>query len=724
MGNWRALPDWGSAQIAAERERWLLWAPVCFGAGIGVYFALSGEPPAMAGIFVFALALAAAWRLRGRLVPALLLLGLVFGAAGFAAAQLRSHMVAAPALTKTYGPASVGGLVTRVEMLPGGPRVTLGQLQMKGLAASRTPEYVRITLRRGDAVEIGEQIEVFARLSPPMPPSAPGAYDFQRRAWFDRLGATGFALGHVRHLVPAAESRVWSPGLVLTALRLHMGERIARALPGESGAIAAALMTGDRSAISRQSLDAMRDSGLAHLLAISGLHLGLVAATLFFGLRALLALSEDLTLRRPIKKWAALAALAGSFGYLMLAGATVPTQRAFAMTGLVLLAVMLDRQAISMRLVAWAAVLVLAIAPESLLGASFQMSFAAVVGLVAFYEALREPARGLRAAFGRGMVARLGLYAAAVATTTVIASFATGLVALHHFGRIAIYGLPANMLAVPLTALWIMPWAVIAAVLMPLGLEGLPLTMMGWGIDGLLWIAGGISGWPGAVQPVAALPGHGLAVMALGGLWLCLWRRRWRYLGLLGLAAGLAGYWLQEGPDILVSDDGALMAVRMEDGRLSLSESRRGRRIAESWLEQQGQGEALYWPDGGESPDGRLRCDGLGCIYRAGGRSVSLLADGLAQDEDCRIADIVISARPMRRRCTGPELVIDRFDLWRHGATAIWLDGDVPRLRTVAEYQGDRPWSSRGGRARPAKKQGRTQGDPAVPTGYAGREDQ
>jgi competence protein ComEC len=680
--------------VAGEHERWLLWAPVSFGIGVGVYFGLASEPPALTGISIFAAAGLVSWRLRANLVLALVLLGIAIGAAGFAAAQLRTHLVAAPVLEKSYGPAGVTGSVVRIEPRPDGPRVTLEQVSLNRIDAEATPALVRIKLRRGDIVDIGDRIDVFAKLSPPSAPASPGAYDFQRRSWFQGLGAVGFAMGRVRPAAGGMEES-WSPVLFMTALRLRMSARIRTALPGESGAIAAALMTGDRSAISQESLDSMRDSGLAHLLAISGLHLGLVATTLFFGLRALLALSERLTLRHAIKKWAAVAAMAGSFAYLLLAGATVPTQRAFVMTGLVLLAVLLDRQAISMRLVAWAAMIILAIAPESMLGASFQMSFAAVVALVAFYEAFRGRFRVVRMAAGHAIAGRIALYAGGVAATTVIASFATGLIALHHFARIAVFGLPANMLAVPLTALWIMPWAVIAAVLMPLGLDGLPLVLMGWGIDGLLWIAGGISAWPGAVRPVAALPVGGLILVALGGLWLCLWRRRWRHAGLLGMLAGLASPWMLQGPDMLVSDDGRLMAVRTADGRLSLSERRRERRVAEDWLEQEGQGERLYWPEPGESGDGRLRCDGLGCIYRAEGLTAALLRDGMAHDEDCRLVDILVSQRPVRGRCPAPSLVIDRFDLWRHGATAIWLDGGNIRVRTVAEYQGARPWSSR-----------------------------
>ncbi|MBE9556562.1 MAG: ComEC/Rec2 family competence protein [Proteobacteria bacterium] len=700
MTGWAQIRDRLTETVAGERERWLLWAPVAFGVGVGVYFALPKEPPAMAGVFVLVAAGLISWRLRTNLLLALVLSGVAFGAAGFAAAQLRTNLVAVPVLEKSYGPSGVTGRVVRVELRPDGPRVTLEHVSLKGVDEAATPALVRIKLRRGDVVDIGDRIDVYAKLSPPSAPSAPGAYDFQRRSWFHGLGAVGFAMGRVRPAEQNGAEDGWSPALFMAALRLHMTERIRAALPGESGAIAAALMTGDRSAISQESLDAMRDSGLAHLLAISGLHLGLVAATLFFGLRALLALSERLTLRQPIKKWAAGAAMTGSFTYLLLAGATVPTQRAFVMTGLVLLAVLLDRQAISMRLVAWAAMIILVIAPEAMLGASFQMSFAAVVALVAFYEASRDRFRAVRTAAGHGIAARIGLYAGGVAATSIVAGFATGLIALHHFGRIAVFGLPANMLAVPLTALWIMPWAVMAAVLMPLGLEGVPLTLMGWGIEGLLWVAGGISAWPGAVRPVAALPIGGLVLVALGGLWLCLWRRRWRYAGLLGIAAGLASLWTLQGPDILVSDDGRLMAVRMADGELSVSERRREKRTAGDWREQEGQGASLYWPENGISRDGRLRCDGLGCIYRAGGWTVALLRDGMAHDEDCRIVDVLISQRPVRGNCPAPSLVIDRFDLWRHGAAAIWFDGDDIRVRTVADFQGARPWSSRRDRGR------------------------
>lgn len=673
-----------------ERERWPLWVPVFLGIGIAIYFALPAEPAPWNGglAFLVSMALVAAARRNAAALVAGLACALVAG--GFGAAQLRSHLVAAPVLQGHYGPALVSGVVVQVEELPDGARVTLEQVKLAGYASERTPQRIRVSLRPADRPTVAARIEVFAKLSPPFAPAMPGAFDFQRSAWFKGLGATGFALGPMR-LAP--DTAVSSVRLDMASLRYRVAARIRQSLPGQTGAVAAALLTGDRSAISQSTLHSMRDSGLAHLLAISGLHLGLVAATLFFGVRAVLALSERLALRHPIKKWAAGAAIAGSLGYLLLAGAPVPTQRAFLMTGLVLTAVLLDREAISMRLVAWAAVAVLLLAPESLLGASFQMSFAAVVALVAFYEAARGRMQRLRSNLSGGLLGRSAVYAVGVAATTIIASVATGLIGLHHFGRIAVYGLPANLLAVPVTALWIMPWAVISVLLMPFGLDGPGLVAMGWGIDAVLQIAETVAGWPGSVRHVPAMPMSGLVLVALGGLWLCLWRRRWRHLGLAAILAGLATVPLSRGPDIIVSEDARLMAVRLSDGRLSLSNAVRERFHAGIWLERAGQSDAEPWPAGGSTPDHRLTCDSLGCVYRVAGLEIALLRDGQALEEDCRRADILVSAVPVRGRCPHPRPVIDRFDLWRNGATALWVDRDRVRIQTVADGQGNRPWS-------------------------------
>jgi competence protein ComEC len=460
-----------------------------------------------------------------------------------------------------------------------------------------------------------------------------------------------------------------------------------------------ALLTGLRGGIPEAVVAALRDAGLAHLLAISGLHLGLMAGFAFFIVRLALAAVEPVALRYPIKKWAAAAALLAAFSYMLLTGATVPTQRAFVMAALVLVAVMIDREAISMRPVALAALVVLALRPESLLSASFQLSFAAVVGLVAFYEAVRRhwPA----AARARSRWRRAGLYVAAVAATTVVASLATAPFAAFHFGRIATLGLVANLIAVPVTALWIMPWGLLALALMPVGLEGLALAPMEWGIALVIAVARACAGLPGAVVLLPAWPLSALVGIALGGLWLCLWRGRWRWAGLAGLGLGLALSASGRPPDILVDETGRLFAVRTGDGALALSSTRVARFVGSMWLRRNGQEAPAPWAEAGDDeawPDGTLRCDRLACVYRPRGKPlVALVRDPRALAEDCALAQVVVAAVPVRGACDGPALVVDRFDLWRGGAHALWLgkDGEDVRVADVESRQGRRPWARR-----------------------------
>lgn len=706
----------------AERTRWSLWLAVALGVGTWSYFALPVEPPSWLGAAAVGLPALAAlwgWRRRARGTAALFLTSVVVTAAGlgFAAAQLRATRAEAPVLETRWGPGLVSGRVVSAATLPKGLRLVLDRVTLAGIAPARTPARVRVRVRRrapGDGsarppdFAPGDRVRLRALLFPPPAPSAPGAFDFQRYAWFLRLGAVGIALGRPQ-LVRRAEDR----GLALwwAGVRQAIAARVRAARDDGAGTIAAALLTGDRAAIPETALVAMRNSGLAHLLAISGLHIGLVAGFLFFGIRAGLALVPGLALCRPIKKWAALAALFGAFAYLLLSGATVPTQRAYVMIGLVFLAVLLDRTAMSMRLVAWAAALVLLLAPESILGASFQMSFAAVVALIAAYETLAP--RLLRRAGGqqRGLWRRAALYLAGIALTTLVASAATSVFAIYHFNRLAAYGLAANLVAVPLMGFWIMPWGLVALALMaPLGFERLALAPMDAGIALMLRVAETVSGWSGAVTLVPAMPAAGLALAVFGGLWLCLWRGRWRRFGLLGVVAALVTIPLARPPDILVTGDARLLAVRGADGRYMLSTRRAERFAAEGWLRRAGQDKANPWPRKGQSRDGRLRCDAAGCIYRARGHVVALIRDERALAEDCAMAEVVVSVEPVRLPCPAARVVVDRIDLWREGGYAIWLEANGIRVESVNGNRGTRPWvplprSRRGGPRRTSRRE-------------------
>ena len=321
-------------------------------------------------------------------------------------AQWRTASVAAPVLGERLGPIGIEGRVVRVEAVGRNRRLALDRARIERLDAERIPLRVRIRVPgREPDVTPGAWVRALAILAPPPPPVAPGAFDFQRQSYFRQLGAVGFSLGRPHVL---AREAVSGPMVWVETVRQAIGARIGRALSGERAAVARALMIGDRGAIPDSVIDALRDSGLAHLLAISGLHIGLVAGIVFFGVRAGLALVPSIALRFPIKKWAAAAAVLAALGYALVAGATVPTQRAFLMIGLVLLAVMVDRRGLTMRSVAMAATVILLFRPESLLGASFQLSFAAVTALIAVYEVFRVRPIAESAPWGGILIWRAG----------------------------------------------------------------------------------------------------------------------------------------------------------------------------------------------------------------------------------------------------------------------------------------------------------------------------
>ena len=695
---WRGLGAWLAANLAAERGRWPLWLPGFMGAGIGVYFWLSFEPSIWLGPALLTLGLAAvalAWRRAAWRWPAAAALAL---ALGFAAAQLEAHSVVAPVLGHRVNGA-LAGRVLVVDPLSEGSRLTIAPASLADFAPENLPARVRVRLRHGDGgVAPGDGVRLRVSLEPPPGPAMPGAYDFERRAWFDRLGGVGYALSAPERFA------VQTPGAVaqaVEALRQAVTRRIRAALPGPDGAIAAALITGETHAIPPNDAGAFRDAGLAHILVIAGLHMGLVAGICFFALRAIFALIPPIALNHPTKKYAAALALLVTFLYMLLSGATVSSRRAFVMIALALLAVLVDRLSLSARALALAAVAIMLMTPDSATGPSFQMSFAAVAALVAFYEAWR----GRLATWYResGALRRLGLYALGIAFTTIVTTVATAPFTVYHFNRFPLYSVAANVVAVPITGFWVMPWAIVACLLMPLHLESLALIPMSWGIDAITAIAKGVTSWPGAVMNLPSMPAWGIAAAAAGGLWLAIWQRRWRWFGVLPLAFGLLSAGFERPPDILISGDAKLVAVRAADGTYLPSKAKGDRATVDSWTKRAATVMGPAWPVTGSSSDGLLACDAGSCRYTARGAVVTLLRDPDRFDRaQCR-ADLVVAPVPAWRICPGARIV-DRIDDYRDGGTAAWLDQGAVRLESVRDYQGARLWSPR--RSRRSKMSG------------------
>ena len=514
---------------------------------------------------------------------------------------------------------------------------------------------------------------MLARLRPPAGPVLPGGYDFARADFYEGVGGSGFAYGAAKPADIGEAPLGIRLATPVARMRQTIRERIVAALPGDNGQIAAALVMGDRRGISETTQDAMRASGLGHILAISGLHMALVAGAAFWLIRALLALSPTLAINRPIRKWAAAAALGVAAFYLAISGSGVSTERAFVMLAIMLIAVMIDRRAITLRNVALAALVVLVIEPESVLTASFQMSFAATLALVAGYEAIRDRAdRALIVADlrERGVTSRFWLSTRGLLLTSLIAGLATTPFAIYHFQRAAPLTLFANLAAMPVVGLIVMPMAFFAVLLMPFGLEQLPLTAMGWGLDWVVAVARTAAEWSAGWGGVPMAPVSALLLVVAGFLWLALWRETWRLAGLVPIAAAVPILLLTPRPDILVDESGLTAAVRGADGLYRIINTKEDRFAVETWL----RADADPRPVTDALSEG-VRCDPIGCVAnRADGSPVAVSLDPAAFADDCHMAGVVISRFAAPRSCSDTAFVIDRDVLAAGGAQALYRE--------------------------------------------------
>jgi competence protein ComEC len=412
-------------------------------------------------------------------------------------------------------------------------------------------------------------------LSPPGGAAEPGGFDFQRHAWFQSLGGVGYTR------VPALLLEAPAPGAQrLFSLRMRMSAAVQAAIPGQPGAFAAAVLTGDRSGLEQGPIQDMRDSNIAHLLAISGLHMGLLTGFVYAALRMGFALIPVLALRYPIRKWAAVGALGAGAFYLLLSGGNVATERAFIQVAVMFTAVTLDRRAITLRSVAIAAIIVLLRRPETLMSPGFQMSFAATTALVAAFQALQ----------GRAWMRNWpgwvkGIWA--LVMSSLIAGGATAPFAMAHFNRLAVYGLPANMLTVPVMGSVVIPFAVLALLLTPFGLSWVAFWIMEKALEWILGVASRIADLPGAVEMVPSPPGAVLALIAMGGIGLCLWNGRGRWVMLAPMLAGAVIWTGAERPAVLISESGGLVGQMTDTGR-ALSRARGDGFVARIWLENDG----------------------------------------------------------------------------------------------------------------------------------------
>ena len=696
----------------AARGTGFLFLPVFMAAGALTYFVQ--DYPIAAALTVVVLAALAAATVFARQRPALLALLLVAASfhAGVVAADFETRR-SATEITGSPVATAVTGRVVRIEhRADGRVRLTLDVLATARPTLRYSPERVRLTARSvPDELTPGEVLNGYARLMPPSGPVRPGGYDFAFESWFDGIGAIGFFLGNPERVEWQAERtrQEWLADRV-EAARLAIATRVRERMGGDEGEIAAALIAGVRGGIPDEINEALRRTGLAHVLSISGLHMALVALTVMLALRLGFALFPDFASRHPTKKYGAALALLACLVYLVISGAAVAAQRSFIMLAVMLLALLCDRAALTMRNLAIAALIVIAISPHEVMGPSFQMSFGATAALIGGYAAwsqhrARQPRRRLQQGVAASLSRRVvyGIYG--LAMTSIIAGLATTIYGVYHFHRVSPYALGANLLAMPVVSFLVMPWAVAGGLLMPIGLDWLPLAVMGKGLELVI----GIATWFSQRSPIdavglmspASVIAFTLALVAatLPTTWL-----RLTALPIAAIAFGLV--WTRTLPDVLVSEDGRLMAVVTTDGLLAVNRARPNAFTIENWTMATA---AAGWqqPARAGTAGGTERtapvfvCEAQTCVATTAGgaRVVHTASESEALVQCGSAAVIVIDDATARNPCTnnpGP-VVLTKRDLALRGSAAVYFTAADGGATVVARTQQairqpPRPW--------------------------------
>lgn len=669
--------------LSRSREPVIAWIALAFGFGAIAYLAMPVEPNWLLTVLLIGCSVVLLLRVRraGGLVAAAALL--LSAMAGFGWTKLHVDLTGTEQIDWRRGPVEIIGDVVLAEPRGGSTaRLTINVVAFEDWSDATRPSRIRVSRRGLETLpEPGQRVRLRAILMPPPDAGYPGGFDFRRQAFFNGLGAVGFALTDPEVIGGQTPPRRLALRDWIETIRQTVERRLIEAAPGPTGGLAAALIVGKRGGIDENAEADLRDTGLAHILAISGLHMALFAGTVFALVRGGFALFPGVSARLPIKKVAASAALIGAVAYLALSGASIATQRAFIMAVVMFVAVLVDRPALTLRNVALAALIVLVIAPEAAAGASFQMSFAAATALVVVYQAWNT--RRITAHNGRPVIMWLFGYVLALALTSVVAGLATAPYAAYHFNRVAAYGLVANMLAMPAFGTLVMPVAALTLLSLPFGLERLPLTIMNWGIGYILAVADMIAAWEGARIMLAAQPGVTAVALTLALYVFCI-ARGWVRLAavpLMAIGVGVAAYTTP--PDVLIARNGDMIAVRDQTG-LRIAGISRSSYTVDLWRRVL----ALEPPVADEAFQ---RCRRSMCRLEANGITIALFDTLPEPGTACNAAIVVLRGR-RQNACPDADMLLDWDDIDRNGAMAIWRTPSGFTIRAARERSYHRPW--------------------------------
>lgn len=685
-----------------EKYNLILWFPVCQCVGILTYFSLSFEPSYIS-IFLLLSPILILIAILYRKY-AILCIALIAVLIGFTASKLRTALVDTQILDKERYVKNIVATVKDINdrgsykqfllsvstiskpspVIPAPPFVIPAGIQKKkiwipasraGMTPDRALDNIRISVRTKveKGIKIGDQVKLSAKLFPLKIAPSEHAYDFARIAYYQKISATGFATSKIA-LHKKAEARKFQE--YIESFRQYIYENLQQNIKKPHADIISALLIGKKDGIDQKTMDAIRDSGIAHLFAISGLHLSFIAGLFFVVFRNLFAISETLTLKYNTKKISAFLTILPTTFYLLITGMQISAQRAYIMVILVLVAIMIERKYRGLIAIAFAAAVILSVEPEAILKPGFQMSFSAVLALVASYQINANKLFKIK----------IMKYFVSIMISSVIASLATVPYTIYNFNYFSISGIITNLVAIPIVTLIIIPLGIIYVLLIPLGIEWIIAPFIERPIDSILYITNAIASLQYLVIPIRTFPTSSIIIITLGLLWLCLWERNWRFLGIFFIVLGICFSATYKTPDILINADNV---AAKESDNLLYSLTRKNRNfVVKTWAKQNGQNQILNHKKYNNS-DKRLKCNDYGCIYNKGNNKSVLLA---YKEEDilrnCNSVDLIIQLSEFDYSACNAK-IIKHADLETYGTHSVWLTNRYVKINKV---RSNRPW--------------------------------
>lgn len=698
-----------SKQINSEAElgNFFLFLPVFSGAGAIWYFNLSFEPSllylfvllVLGGLFVILF--------RHSYVFHLITFTLVVFIIGAIAGKMETLRLNTHIIANSVTTTLTGRILTLEQHIRGEYKLIIEVLDSERPALAFNPKKIKLNARSlPDNIHIGDGIKGLVRLRPPSGPSRLGSYDFSFHNFYNGISAQGFFMGKPQLvIIPPSTSMTQRLLMTIATLRMAMTERIANAIPGEAGAIAAALITGQRGGINEATNDALRIAGLSHILSISGLHMAMVTGMVLVIARLILSCFPLIAMRYPAKKIAAIIALFVASFYLILSGSDVAAQRSYVMVAVMMIAIVFNRSALTMRNLAIAALITVAITPHEILGPSFQMSFGATASLIAIFGWWSTRKKQQDAPAIKKNHKQPGLFykyifvpTTSTAIASLVAGFASGIYAAYHFNNTAPLGILGNGLAFPMMSILVMPFALLAAISMPLHLEWLPLQIMGFGVE----IVKKIAFWVASISPnfnTNIIDEYDLIYLSIGLILLFFLQTSLRLCGLFFLIFGIIMTFITPMPSALIAEDGRLVGVYTEDNKLAINLQRPPSYTLSNWLASLRLKNSDVIAVNSQNNNGFYCSDFLCSIKIMPNQNMKIIENPNFIKDHCLNADIIFlsythpnDTQLQNVKCKKNALIITKKDLALYGMGEIYFINGQLKIKWASSLP-QRPWN-------------------------------